>query len=70
MLEEIYFKQFKNIQKLNYLMLEQALKKMNNEEFSALAKLSIHNEKLFHEKMTKAIVNEFNSLIINIKNDL
>ena len=70
MLNEIYFKQSKNIQNLNYLLLQKALKNMNDEEFSALAKLSVTDEKLFNKIIIQAIVNEFSTLIINIENNL
>ena len=70
MLNEIYIKQSKNIQNLNYLLLQKALKNMNDEEFSALAKLSVTDEKLFNKIIIQAIVNEFSSLIINIENNL
>ena len=70
MLNEIYFKQLKNIQNLNYLLLQKALKNMNDEEFSALAKLSVTDEKLFNKIIIQAIVNEFSTLIVNVENNL
>ena len=70
MLDEIYFKQLKNIQNLNYFLLKKALKNMNDEEFSALAKLSLSDEKLFNKVVTQVIVNEFSTLIIQLENNL
>ena len=45
-------------QNFNLMLLENALKKMSDEEFANFAKLNITNEKLFNQKVTIKILEE------------
>ena len=58
-----------NEQNLNTIFLETIFHRMNDEEFSALAKLSINNNKLFYKTVINKILIEQKNFINYLKNN-
>ena len=57
-----------NEQNLNTIFLETIFNRMNDEEFSTIAKLSATNNKLFYTTVIKKILEEQKSFINYLKN--